>query len=243
MCLHRGYAKKSTPNNHDVGLYLIDITLPDGDGLEVARTLRLRSDRGIVLITGRGDEIDTVLGPGAWRRRLHREAVSGCGKLRARGEIRRAPAASCDGGTKPTMPRVRKPAKYVVQGIGINPDFFPRACPLGGGKAADPHHARVRPTARADVAAQPCPVRATDHGQGAGGRTGRPMDRTVDGLVSRLRNKLFNDGTGHEKIKTIRGIGLHVLRRRAQDQPALTSGRIRPVIPRGLRRPMATIKR
>ena len=32
-------------------------------------------------------------------------------------------------------------------------------------------------------------------------------DRTVDGLVSRLRSKLFGDDTGHEKIRTIRGVG------------------------------------
>ena len=37
-----------------IGLYLIDITLPDGDGLEnrPAR-LRLKNDCGIVVVTGR----------------------------------------------------------------------------------------------------------------------------------------------------------------------------------------------
>jgi DNA-binding response OmpR family regulator len=32
-------------------------------------------------------------------------------------------------------------------------------------------------------------------------------DRSVDGLISRLRRKLFTDGSGTNRIKTIRGVG------------------------------------
>ncbi|WP_454275187.1 winged helix-turn-helix domain-containing protein [Roseovarius sp. MBR-154] len=32
-------------------------------------------------------------------------------------------------------------------------------------------------------------------------------DRSADGLISRLRPKLFTDGSGTNKIKTIRGVG------------------------------------
>lgn len=43
-------------------LALIDIGLPDESGLDVARHLRQSSDIGIVLLTGRGDDLDQVRG-------------------------------------------------------------------------------------------------------------------------------------------------------------------------------------
>ena len=45
-------------------LVLLDIGLPDLDGLEVLRTLRKTSDVYVVLVTARAEEIDTILGLG-----------------------------------------------------------------------------------------------------------------------------------------------------------------------------------
>jgi len=187
---------------HDVGLYLIDITLPDGDGLEVARTLRLRSDRGIVLITGRGDEIDTVLGLelGADDYIVKPFRVR---ELRARVKsvVRRLRLATEDEAND--APR-QETGEYVVQGIGINPDS--RNVRSEAGKQL------TLTTLEFDLllALTSPPNRVLSRDQimdKVRGPNWSAYDRTVDGLVSRLRNKLFNDGTGHEKIKTIRGIG------------------------------------
>ena len=41
---------------------LLDLGLPDGDGLDVCRELRRRSGVPIIVITARGDEVDRVLG-------------------------------------------------------------------------------------------------------------------------------------------------------------------------------------
>jgi DNA-binding response OmpR family regulator len=43
-------------------LVLLDLGLPDGDGLDVCRALRRRSDIPIIVITARGEEVDRVVG-------------------------------------------------------------------------------------------------------------------------------------------------------------------------------------
>jgi len=46
----------------DTTLVLLDVNLPDDNGFELARALRRRSDVGIIMITGRTDLVDTVVG-------------------------------------------------------------------------------------------------------------------------------------------------------------------------------------
>src|SRR3954454_1674899 len=43
-------------------LVLLDLTLPDGDGRDVARALRRRGDTPIVMVTARGTETDRIVG-------------------------------------------------------------------------------------------------------------------------------------------------------------------------------------
>ncbi|GAB3144237.1 response regulator transcription factor [Micromonospora sonneratiae] len=44
-------------------LVLLDLTLPDGDGVDVCRTLRARDPRlGIIVVTARGEERERVIG-------------------------------------------------------------------------------------------------------------------------------------------------------------------------------------
>ena len=45
-----------------VELVMLDIRLPGKDGLTLTRELRVRSEVGIILITGRNDEIDRIVG-------------------------------------------------------------------------------------------------------------------------------------------------------------------------------------
>jgi two-component system response regulator RegX3 len=46
----------------DPQLVLLDLMLPDGDGRDVARELRRRSDMPIIMLTARGTETDRVVG-------------------------------------------------------------------------------------------------------------------------------------------------------------------------------------
>ncbi len=47
---------------HDFDLYLIDVSLKDGNGLSIVRALRQKTDKGIILLTGRSSETDQVVG-------------------------------------------------------------------------------------------------------------------------------------------------------------------------------------
>ena len=46
--------------NYDI--VLLDLTLPDGDGLELCRELRSFSGVPVIMITARGDELDRIIG-------------------------------------------------------------------------------------------------------------------------------------------------------------------------------------
>lgn len=48
--------------SNTVDLVMLDIRLPGKDGLTLTRELRVRSEVGIILITGRNDEIDRIVG-------------------------------------------------------------------------------------------------------------------------------------------------------------------------------------
>jgi len=64
----RGYEVSHAPTGSaalaagDCDLVLLDLGLPDLDGLEVCRTLRARSDVAIIVLTARGEEWDRVGG-------------------------------------------------------------------------------------------------------------------------------------------------------------------------------------
>ncbi len=46
----------------DPDLVLLDLTLPDGDGRDVARALRRQGDTPIIMVTARGTETDRIVG-------------------------------------------------------------------------------------------------------------------------------------------------------------------------------------
>nr|WP_321458791.1 response regulator [uncultured Vibrio sp.] len=47
---------------HDIDIVLLDIRLPGKDGLTLTRELRTGSEIGIILVTGRQDQIDRIIG-------------------------------------------------------------------------------------------------------------------------------------------------------------------------------------
>lgn len=57
-----GAAGVEAVRTHNPDIVTLDLGLPDIDGFEVARRIRLFSDTYIIMLTGRADEMDTLLG-------------------------------------------------------------------------------------------------------------------------------------------------------------------------------------
>jgi two-component system OmpR family response regulator len=55
-------AYEQSRRDHIIDLFLIDLNLPDGDGLALVRDIRGKSDVGIIIVSGKTSEIDRVVG-------------------------------------------------------------------------------------------------------------------------------------------------------------------------------------
>ena len=60
--VHVGLASLVIDASRDVDLVVLDLGLPDGDGLDVLRELRKTSDVPVIVVTARGHEADRVIG-------------------------------------------------------------------------------------------------------------------------------------------------------------------------------------
>ncbi|MEX0924037.1 MAG: two-component system response regulator TorR [Rhodovibrionaceae bacterium] len=175
-------------------LLLLDINLPGEDGLELTRELRARSEIGIILVTGRTDDIDRVVGleigaddyvtkPFNSRELLARvKAVlrRSVAQQRAESPLRRfgpwsfdmrARKLSSDSGAH--LPLTR--AEYELLSVLVDRP----------GRVLTRERLLTRVTHR----------------------SWEPNDRTVDVLVRRLRRKIESDPKNPEIIVTVHGEG------------------------------------
>lgn len=61
MVARNGREGLELARRHQVGLILLDVMMPEMDGLEVCRILRNESEVGIILVTARTDEVNTLM--------------------------------------------------------------------------------------------------------------------------------------------------------------------------------------
>lgn len=175
-------------------LLLLDINLPGEDGLELTRELRARSDIGIILVTGRTDEIDRIVGleMGAddyvTKPFNARELVA-----RVKNLLRRT--------------RLAQNAERTHYKIGAwTFDSLRRRIDSGDGRRATLTRAEYELLTA--FVAHPGTVLSRDRLLAiVSHRTAAPSDRTIDVLVRRLRQKIEIDPQNPDHIITAHGEG------------------------------------
>src|SRR5580700_11188159 len=182
-----------------VDLVILDLMLPGEDGLQLARQLRSESDIGIIMLTGRADTVDRIIGleMGAddyLPKPFHlRELLA-----RVKSVLRRASSRN----TERQTAAARSKARFA----GWNLDLSSRELYSPSGK-------EVRlTTGEFDLLAafvnNANQVLTRDRLLDlARNREAGPFDRTIDVQVGRLRRKLEDDPQRPMMIKTVRGTG------------------------------------
>jgi two-component system OmpR family response regulator len=195
---HDGAGMRRVLSQSPADLVILDLMLPGEDGLTLARWLRSQSGIGIIILTGRGETVDRIIG-------LEMGADDYLPKpfnlrellARVKSVLRRVQSRTGDG-----PPPTRSRARFA----GWDFDLSSRELlsPAGRGVrlttgefdllAAFVNHANqvLSRDRLLDLARN---------------REAGPFDRTIDVQVGRLRRKLEDDRQNPSLIKTVRGSG------------------------------------
>jgi two-component system, OmpR family, response regulator len=210
--LHSGPSLMDLMASDPPALVLLDLGLPGEDGFTIARQLREHWHCGLVIVTGRGDSVDKIVGlevgaddyvtkPFDLRELL----------ARVKAVLRRiAPDESASGPAVAASPRsklrfadwqldtaARRLTNPQGQEVSLTTGEFDLLC------AFAQHAGRV--LSRDFLLEQ------------TRGREAGPFDRTIDVQVGRLRKKLEVDAEDPQIIKSVRGAGYILV-------PPVTSG-------------------
>ena len=194
--LHAGAALLRLMATDPPQLVLLDLGLPGEDGFSIARQLRERWQCGLVIVTGRGDAVDKVVGleigaddyvtkPFDLRELL----------ARIKAVLRRTATNAAASTARP-----------VHRFAGWQLDTAAR-------RLVDPHGKEVALTTGefgllATLVENAGRVLSRDFLlEQTGGREAGPFDRTIDVQIGRLRKKLEADVDDPQIIKSVRGAG------------------------------------
>ncbi len=210
--LHSGAALMALMPQDPPVLVLLDLGLPGEDGFSIARQLREHWRCGLVIVTGRGDAVDKVVGlevgaddyvtkPFDLRELLARIKAVLRRLMPAEGP---APAAAVPATTAPAEPRAAAREALAFAGWRLDTAARTLTSPTGEPVALT--------TGEFDLlcafARHPGRVLSRDflleHTRGRGAA---PFDRTIDVQVGRLRKKLEADPEDPQIIKSVRGAG------------------------------------
>jgi DNA-binding response OmpR family regulator len=206
--LHSGRALMALMPNDPPELVLLDLGLPGEDGFAIARQLREHWRCGLVIITGRGDAVDKVVGleVGAddyvTKPFDLRELVA-----RIKAVLRRIDPAA----TVPAAAPAPAPAATALPAERLA--FLGWELDLAARRLDDPSGVEVKLTGGefsllAALAQHPGRVLSRDFLlEHTRGREAAPFDRTIDVQIGRLRRKLEEDAENPQIIKSVRGAG------------------------------------
>jgi DNA-binding response OmpR family regulator len=182
-------------DGRECDIVLLDLGLPDMDGLDVCRQLRTRSDVPIVVVTARDDEIDRVLGLeiGADDYVVKpfgmRELIARIRAVTRRGTVRRASPESAPAHRVGTMEIDRRTHRVNIAGRDVA--LTPREFALLAYLAADAGAVHTRERIMDDV--------WDPHWFGP--------TKTLDVHIAAVRRKLGDPAW----IETVRGVGFRLV--------------------------------
>ncbi|MBK6862820.1 MAG: response regulator [Ideonella sp.] len=183
---------------HAIDLVVLDLMLPDADGLALCRDLRARSALPVLMLTARGEEADRIVGieMGADDYLVKpfspRELVA-----RIKGILRR---------TRALPPNLKPDAQRCLAFAGWKLDTATRVLTGADGVATPLSGAEYR--LLRILLDHPNRVLNRDQlVELIHGREAEAYDRAIDVQISRLRQRLHDDGREARLIKTVRGEG------------------------------------
>ncbi len=201
--LYDGPALMALMRTDPPDMVLLDIRLPNDDGLVLARRLREHWRTGIILVTGRADPVDKVVGlevgaddyvtkPFDLRELL----------ARIKAVLRRMPVEPASG----TLNNREPPRVQRFRFSGWSLDCDARRLLAAGGQevtltTGEFDLLRVFVTHPGRVLSRDFLLESTR------GRESAPFDRAVDVLVGRLRKKIEVNPARPEILKSVRGAG------------------------------------
>jgi DNA-binding response OmpR family regulator len=203
--LHRGAALFELMAADPPLLVLLDLGLGDDDGLAIARKLREHHRCGLVIVTGRSDPVDKIVGleVGAddyvTKPFDLRELLARIKALQRRLEPGAAAAA-------PPAPATVPAARTVLRFAGWSLDTAART--LTSPEQRDVALTTGEFDLLSTFARHPGRVLSRDFLlESTRGRESGPFDRTIDVQVGRLRRKIEADPENPQVIKSVRGAG------------------------------------
>lgn len=182
-------------------IILIDLRLPDGSGLDLAREIRTKSKTPIVMMSGQADDIDRIVGlemvadDYLQKPFSPRELVARC-----RAILRRYETYTSDNDISAN------------QTTNTTFSFHGFTLKRAGRELCNSDGSQVELTTREfdvlwTLAENQGTVLSRQEIYVSSGMGKGLADRQVDGLISRLRSKLYSDGDGLRKIRTVHGRG------------------------------------
>ena len=197
-----GVAMRRHLSDNPVDLVLLDLVMPGEDGLSLSREIRAESDLPIIMLTGKGEPIDRVVGleVGAddyITKPFHlREVLA-----RVRSVLRRSatrPVTESESNSDDDSERVQFAGWRfdMVRRELRSPDGSP--VPLTTGEFNLLSALVKRPNRPLDRDQIMDLVKGQDW---------QPFDRSIDTQIGRLRKKLEADPKDPQLIKTVRGVG------------------------------------